>query len=33
MIDGAPAFGVWQRLILLELDWPKTRTITFHILG
>jgi secondary thiamine-phosphate synthase enzyme len=31
--DGAPAFGTWQRLIFLELDEPKPRTITFHIFG
>jgi secondary thiamine-phosphate synthase enzyme len=33
VIDGGPAFGVWQRLILLELDEPRTRTVTFHVFG
>jgi secondary thiamine-phosphate synthase enzyme len=30
---GAPAFGTWQRLIFLELDEPKPRTISFHVFG
>jgi secondary thiamine-phosphate synthase enzyme len=30
---GGPAFGTWQRLIFLELDEPKERTITFHVFG
>jgi thiamine phosphate synthase YjbQ (UPF0047 family) len=30
---GAPAFGTWQRLIFLELDEPKARTVSFHVFG
>jgi secondary thiamine-phosphate synthase enzyme len=30
---GAPGFGTWQRLIFLELDEPKERSITFHVFG
>jgi secondary thiamine-phosphate synthase enzyme len=30
---GAPAFGTWQRLIFLELDEPKSRTVTFQVFG
>ncbi len=30
---GEPALGRWQRLILLELDDPKDRAITFLVLG
>jgi secondary thiamine-phosphate synthase enzyme len=31
--DGKPAFGRWQRLVMLELDEPKDRKILFHIFG
>lgn len=30
---GEPAFGRWQRLVLLELDEPKERKILFHLFG
>ena len=30
---GEPALGTWQRLIFLELDEPKDRTISFHVFG
>jgi secondary thiamine-phosphate synthase enzyme len=30
---GEPAFGQWQRLLLLELDEPKSRQIVFHVFG
>ena len=30
---GEPLFGQWQRLLLLELDEPKERTIVFHVFG
>lgn len=30
---GEPAFGTWQRLIFLEMDDPKPRTIMFHVFG
>jgi len=33
VIAGEPAFGQWQRLLLLELDEPKGRQIVFHIFG
>ena len=28
VVDGALALGVWQNILLLELDGPKQRTIT-----
>lgn len=33
VVDGEPLFGRWQRLILLELDEPKDRSIVFHVFG
>ena len=30
---GEPLFGRWQRLLLLELDQPKERTVLFHVFG
>lgn len=30
---GEPLFGRWQRLMLLELDEPKARTIVFNVFG
>lgn len=30
---GEPMLGVWQRVLLLELDEPKDRTIVFHVFG
>jgi secondary thiamine-phosphate synthase enzyme len=33
VVAGEPAFGQWQRLIFFEMDEPKTRTITFQVLG
>ena len=33
VIAGEPAFGHWQRLLLLELDEPKDRSIVFHVFG
>jgi secondary thiamine-phosphate synthase enzyme len=33
VIAGEPAFGQWQRLLLLELDEPKDRSIVFHVFG
>jgi secondary thiamine-phosphate synthase enzyme len=30
---GEPLLGRWQRLLLLELDEPKERTVLFHIFG
>ena len=30
---GEPMLGQWQRLMLLELDDPKDRTIVFHVFG
>jgi secondary thiamine-phosphate synthase enzyme len=30
---GEPLFGQWQRLLLLELDEPKPRTVIFHVFG
>jgi thiamine phosphate synthase YjbQ (UPF0047 family) len=33
VIDGEPAFGQWQRLLLLELDQPKERSVMVHVFG
>ena len=33
VVDGEPAFGIWQRLLLLELDEPKERTVLLHVFG
>jgi secondary thiamine-phosphate synthase enzyme len=30
---GEPLFGQWQRLLLLELDEPKGRSIVLHVFG
>lgn len=30
---GEPVLGVWQRLILVELDEPKDRTVIFQVFG
>ena len=30
---GEPMLGQWQRLLLLELDEPKDRSIVFHVFG
>ncbi|MGH2704135.1 MAG: secondary thiamine-phosphate synthase enzyme YjbQ [Actinomycetota bacterium] len=31
--EGLPLLGRWQRLILLELDEPRERTVLVHIFG
>jgi len=31
--QGKPAFGRWQRLLLLELDEPKERHVLLHVFG
>ena len=33
VVDGAPLLGLWQRLLFLELDEPKPRTVAFHVFG
>ena len=33
VIAGEPALGRWQRLILIELDEPKPRTVVFQTFG
>jgi secondary thiamine-phosphate synthase enzyme len=33
VIGGEPSLGTWQRLMLLELDEPQERTITFQVIG
>jgi thiamine phosphate synthase YjbQ (UPF0047 family) len=30
---GEPALGRWQRLLLLELDEPKQRTVSLRVYG
>lgn len=30
---GEPLLGVWQRLILVELDEPKDRSLLFYVFG
>lgn len=29
--NGSPILGKWQRLLLLELDGPQTRTVRMHV--
>ena len=31
--DGRPVLGKWQRLLLLELDGPQTRTVRTHFVS
>lgn len=31
--SGEPMLGTWQRLMLVELDEPKARTIVFQVFG
>lgn len=31
--SGKPMLGRWQRLMLIELDEPKERTVIFHVFG
>ena len=33
VIGGEASLGTWQRLMLLELDEPKERTVTFQVMG
>ena len=33
VVAGEPALGRWQRLLLLELDEPRSRRVTFHVFG
>lgn len=33
VLDGEPAFGRWQRLILFEMDEPKDRQVMFQVFG
>jgi secondary thiamine-phosphate synthase enzyme len=33
VVAGEPLLGRWQRLLLLELDEPKERTVLFHVFG
>ena len=33
IVAGEPGFGTWQRLIFFEMDEPKDRTVTFHVIG
>lgn len=33
VVAGEPMLGRWQRLMLVELDQPKGRGITFHVFG
>jgi secondary thiamine-phosphate synthase enzyme len=33
VLAGEPALGQWQRLLMLELDEPKDRSIVFHVFG
>ncbi len=30
---GEPMLGRWQRLVLVDLDEPKPRTVVFHVSG
>ena len=31
--SGEPMLGRWQRLLLVELDEPKERSVVFHVFG
>jgi len=33
VVGGEPSLGTWQRLLLLELDEPKDRVVTFQVMG
>jgi secondary thiamine-phosphate synthase enzyme len=33
VIDGAVALGQWQRILFLELDGPRPRTISILVMG
>lgn len=33
VVGGEPALGDWQRLFLLELDEPKPRDVSFHVVA
>jgi secondary thiamine-phosphate synthase enzyme len=33
VVAGEPTLGQWQRLLLLELDEPKERSVLFHVFG
>lgn len=33
VIAGEPLLGRWQRLIFVELDEPKDRSLLFHVFG
>lgn len=33
VVAGEPAFGQWQRLLLVELDEPRERTVLLHVFG
>jgi secondary thiamine-phosphate synthase enzyme len=33
VVAGEPALGQWQRLLLIELDDPKDRSVMFHVFG
>jgi secondary thiamine-phosphate synthase enzyme len=33
VLAGEPALGQWQRLLMLELDEPKDRSIVLHVFG
>ena len=31
--DGELDLGIWQRVVLIELDGPRNRTLTLHIIS
>jgi secondary thiamine-phosphate synthase enzyme len=33
VLAGEPALGQWQRLLMIELDEPKERSVVFHVFG
>ncbi len=33
VVDGRPALGQWQSLMLVELDGPRQRTVSVQLLG
>jgi len=33
VVAGEPRLGTWQRLIFVELDGPRERSVLFHVFG
>ncbi|MBS7643851.1 secondary thiamine-phosphate synthase enzyme YjbQ [Candidatus Bathyarchaeota archaeon] len=33
IVDGAPTLGEWQRVMFIELDGPRSRSVTIQVIG